>query len=127
MSEKTTSKNTHDEHHDHSFPDWVTLGHTDNPVEAFIKIFAWLVFWTILEVLAIVQEFESFILNMIILFGIAIIKCWFICSFFMHMTWDPPLVSRTAAVPLFFLAVLFLAVGLTTPGAVDDLATICGF
>ena len=46
---------------------------------------------------------------------------------FMHMTWDPPLVYQTAAVPLFFLAVLFLAVGLTTPGAVDDLATICGF
>jgi len=43
------------------------------------------------------------------------------------MTWDPPLVYQTASVPLFFLAVLFLAVGLTTPGAVDDLATICGF
>ena len=28
---------------------------------------------------------------------------------------------------VFFLAGLFLAVGLTTPGAVDDLATICGF
>ena len=90
----------------------------------FIKIFAWLVFWTILEVLAIVQEFDSFALNMLILFGIALIKCWYICSFFMHMTWDPPLVYQTAAVPLFFLAVLFLAVGLTTPGAVDDLATI---
>ena len=124
---KTQTKDHHDEHHDHSFPNWVTFGHTDDPVDGFIKIFAWLVFWTILEVLAIVQEFESFVLNMTVLFGIAIIKCWFICSFFMHMTWDPPLVNRTAAVPLFFLAVLFLAVGLTTPGAVDDLATICGF
>jgi caa(3)-type oxidase subunit IV len=124
---KTKAKDHHDEHEDHSFPDWVTFGHTDNPIEAFVKIFAWLVFWTILEVLAIVQEFESFILNMTILFGIAIIKCWFICSFFMHMAWDPPLVNRTAAVPFFFLAVLFLAIGLTTPGAVDDLATICGF
>ena len=100
---------------------------TDNPIDAFVKIFAWLVFWTILEVLAIVQEFDSFILNMIILFGIAVIKCWFICSFFMHMKWDPPLVNYTASVPLFFLLVLFLAIGLTTPGAVDDLATICGF
>ena len=100
---------------------------TDDPVDGFIKIFAWLVFWTILEVLAIVQEFDSFALNMLILFGIALIKCWYICSFFMHMTWDPPLVYQTASVPLFFLAVLFLAVGLTTPGAVDDLATICGF
>jgi len=126
-SAKTKAKDHHDEHEDHSFPNWVTFGHTDNPIEAFVKIFAWLVFWTILEVLAIVQEFESFILNMTILFGIAIIKCWFICSFFMHMAWDPPLVNRTAAVPFFFLAVLFLAIGLTTPGAVDDLATICGF
>ena len=127
MSEETKTENSHDEHHDHSFPDWVTFGHTDDPVDGFIKIFALLVFWTILEVLAIVQEFDSFALNMLILFGIALIKCWYICSFFMHMTWDPPLVYQTASVPLFFLAVLFLAVGLTTPGAVDDLATICGF
>ena len=108
------------------FPDWVTFGHTDDPVDGFIKIFAWLVFWTILEVLAIVQEFDSFALNMLILFGIALIKCWYICSFFMHMTWIP--ISLSDCICTFvFLAVLFLAVGLTTPGAVDDLATICGF
>ena len=124
---KDKANKHHDDHDDHSFPSWVTFGHTDDPVDGFIKIFAWLVFWTILEVLAIVQEFDSFAMNMLILFGIALIKCWYICSFFMHMTWDPPLVYQTASVPLFFLAVLFLAVGLTTPGAVDDLATICGF
>tara|TARA_B100000941_G_scaffold262224_1_gene214846 strand:- start:5730 stop:6626 length:897 start_codon:yes stop_codon:yes gene_type:complete len=123
-----SSKHHDDEHHDdHTFPSWVTFGEEKNPESAFIKIFAWLVFWTILEVLAIVQEFEAFWMNMAILFGIALIKCWFICSFFMHMTWDPPLVNQTAAVPLFFLIVLFLAVGLTSPGAVDDLRTICGF
>ena len=128
MSEEVQeTENSHDEHHDeHSFPAWVTFGHTDNPIEGFIKVFAWLVFWTILEVGAILQEF-SFWITMGILFGIAAIKCWFIGSFFMHMTWDPPLVNRTAAVPVFFLAVLFLAIGLTSPGAVDDLATICGF
>ena len=79
MSEETNKNNAHDEHHDHSFPNWVTFGHTDDPVDGFIKIFAWLVFWTILEVLAIVQEFDSFALNMLILFGIALIKCWYIC------------------------------------------------
>jgi caa(3)-type oxidase subunit IV len=126
MSEETDSEHAHDEHHDHSFPVWVTLGHTDNPIEAFIKIFAWLVLWTLLEVGAILKEF-SFEVTMVILFGIAAIKCWFIGSFFMHMTWDPPLVNRTAAVPVFFLIVLFLAVGLTTPGAVDDWKTLCGF
>ena len=78
MSEETNKNNAHDEHHDHSFPNWVTFGHTDDPVDGFIKIFAWLVFWTILEVLAIVQEFDSFALNMLILFGIALIKCWYI-------------------------------------------------
>ena len=80
---------------------------------------------TLLRVLLLLSESRR--QYMLILFGIALIKCWYICSFFMHMTWDPPLVYQTAAVPLFFLAVLFLAVGLTTPGAVDDLATICGF
>ena len=126
MSEETDSEPAHDEHHDHSFPAWVTFGHTDDPINAFIKIFAWLVFWTLLEVGAILKEF-SFEVTMLILFGIAAIKCWFIGSFFMHMTWDPPLVNRTAAVPVFFLIVLFLAVGLTTPGAVDDWKTLCGF
>ena len=126
MSEETDSKHAHDEHHDHSFPGWVTFGETKNPESAFIRIFVWLVFWTILEVGAILQEF-SFWVTMAILFGVAVIKCWFIGSFFMHMTWDPPLVNRTAAVPLFFLIVLFLAVGLTTPGAVDDWKTLCGF
>ena len=110
------SEDTHDEHHDHSFPAWVTFGKVEDPVDGFMKIFAWLVFWTILEVLAILQEF-SFWITMGILFGIAAIKCWFIGSYFMHMVWDPPLVNRTAAVPVFFLLVLFLAVGLTTPGA----------
>ena len=105
---------------------WVTLGHTEDPINGFLKVFAWLVFWTLLEVGAILSEF-SFAVTMIILFGIAAIKCWFIGSFFMHMTWDPPLVNRTAAVPIFFLIVLFLAVGLTTPGAVDDWRTLCGF
>ena len=126
MSEENNSEHEHDEHHDHSFPSWVTLGHTDDPINGFLKVFAWLVFWTVLEVGAILSEF-SFAVTMIILFGIAAIKCWFIGSFFMHMTWDPPLVNRTAAVPVFFLIVLFLAVGLTTPGAVDDWRTLCGF
>ena len=126
MSEEINSGHEHDEHHDHSFPSWVTFGHSENPIDGFLKVFLWLVLWTLLEVGAILKEF-SFAVTMVILFGIAIIKCWFICSFFMHMTWDPPLVTRTAAVPAFFMAVLILAIGLTTPGAVDDLATICGF
>ena len=127
MSDEQETGNEHDEHHDdHSFPAWVTLGHTDNPINGFMKVFAWLVFWTLLEVGAILSEF-SFWITMGILFGIAAIKCWFIGSFFMHMTWDPPLVNRTAAVPVFFLIVLFLAIGLTQPGAVDDLRTICAF
>ena len=126
MSEEINSGHEHDEHHDHSFPSWVTFGHSENPIDGFLKVFLWLVLWTLLEVGAILKEF-SFAVTMVILFGIAIIKCWFICSFFMHMTWDPPLVTRTAAVPAFFMAVLFLAIGLTTTGAVDDLATICGF
>ena len=111
MSDEQETENEHDEHHDdHSFPAWVTLGHTDNPINGFMKVFAWLVFWTLLEVGAILSEF-SFWITMGILFGIAAIKCWFIGSFFMHMTWDPPLVNRTAAVPVFFLIVLFLAIG----------------
>ena len=127
MSDEQETGNEHDEHHDdHSFPAWVTLGHTDNPINGFMKVFAWLVIWTLLEVGAILLEF-SFWITMGILFGIAAIKCRFIGSFFMHMTWDPPLVNRTAAVPVFFLIVLFLAIGLTQPGAVDDLPTICGF
>tara|TARA_B100000686_G_C16771204_1_gene965284 strand:+ start:2055 stop:2420 length:366 start_codon:yes stop_codon:yes gene_type:complete len=121
MSDEQNSEN---EHHEHSFPALLYGG--DNPIEGFMRVFAWLVFFTIIEVMAILQEF-SFWATMAILFGIAAIKVWFIGAFFMHMIWDPPLVNRTAAVPVFFLLVLFVAIGLTTPGAVDDLKTICGF
>ena len=125
MSNEQETENEQDEHHDeHSFPGWLHAG--ESPIKGFMKVFAWLVFFTILEVMAILQEF-AFEVTMVILFGIAAVKVWFIGSFFMHMIWDPPLVSRTAAVPVFFLAVLFLAIGLTSPGAVDDLRTICGF
>ena len=85
MSEENNSGHEHDEHHEHSFPAWVTFGHTENHIEGFLKVFSWLVFWTLLEVGAILQDF-SFLVTMFILFGIAAIKCWFICSFFMHMT-----------------------------------------
>ena len=81
MSEETKNENSHDEHHDHSFPDWVTFGHTDDPVNGFIKVFAWLVFWTILEVLAIVQEFDSFAMNMLILFGSRLIRIRLLTNF----------------------------------------------
>ena len=125
MSDEQETGNEHDEHHDdHSFPGWLHAG--ESPIQGFMKVFAWLVFFTIVEVLAILQEFSSWI-TLGILFGIPAINCWFIGSFFMHMIWDPPLVNRTAAVPVFFLLVLFLAIGLTQPGAVDDLRTICGF
>ena len=33
MSEENNSGHEHDEHHDHSFPTWVTFGHTKNPIE----------------------------------------------------------------------------------------------
>ena len=122
--EEQETENEHEHHDDHSFPGWLHSG--ENPIQGFMKVFAWLVFFTIVEVLAILQEF-SFWITMGILFGIAAIKCWFIGSFFMHMIWDPPLVNRTAAAPVFFLLVLFIAIGLTQPGAVDDLRTICGF
>ena len=123
MSKGQETENKPEEHHEHAFPSWL---HSDEDTGGFKKVFVWLVFFTIVEVLAILQEFP-FGITMIILFGIAAIKVWFIGSFFMHMTWDPPLVNRTAAVPVFFLIVLFLAIGLTSPGAVTDLRTVCGF
>ena len=61
MSEETTSEHAHDEHHEHTFPGWVTLGETKSPESAFVRIFLWLVFWTIIEVVAILREFDFWI------------------------------------------------------------------
>ena len=58
MSEETNKNNAHDEHHDHSFPNWVTFGHTDDPVDGFIKIFAWLNF-----IIDLTSEKEKFGVN----------------------------------------------------------------
>jgi len=112
--EEAVEEEAHDKH---EFPGYAS---------GFMAVFGWLVFFTVLEVMAILQEF-SFGATMFILFSIAFVKVWFIASFFMHLRWDPPLARRTGAVPIFFLIVLFVAIGLTSPGATDDIATICGF
>jgi len=101
-------------------------GHEEHGVSLFIKIFTWLVFYTLIEVGAILQEF-SFWTTMFILFSIAFVKVWYIASYFMHLRWDPPLSKHTSVVPIFFLAVMFLGIGFTSPGAVDGIRAICGF
>jgi len=111
--EEVVEEEAHDEH---TFPGFAN---------GFIAVFGWLVFFTIIEVLAILQEFP-FGTTMFILFSIAFVKVWFIASFFMHLRWDPPLATRTAAVPIFFLIVLFVAIGLTSPGMTHDLHSVTG-
>tara|TARA_B000000460_G_C21496822_1_gene384299 strand:+ start:140 stop:499 length:360 start_codon:yes stop_codon:yes gene_type:complete len=108
-----TNKSAEDEHEEHD-------------VSLFIKIFAWLVFYTLIEVGAILQEF-SFWTTMFILFSIAFVKVWYIAAYFMHLKWDPPLAKHTSVVPVLFLAIMFLGIGLTNPGAVDDFRSLCGF
>ena len=115
--EEVIEEETHDDHDEHTFP---------RLAGGFMAVFGWLVFFTIIEVMAILQEF-SFSVTMFILFSIAFVKVWFIAAFFMHLRWDPPLARRTGAVPIFFLIVLFVAIGLTSPGTTDDIATLCGF
>ena len=115
--EEEALEEVHNDHDEHPFP---------RIANGFMAVFGWLVFFTIIEVMAILQEF-SFTVTMFILFSIAFVKVWFIASFFMHLRWDPPLAYRTASVPIFFLMVLFVAIGLTTPGATDDIRTLCGF
>lgn len=115
--EEEAVEEVHNDHDEHPFP---------RIANGFMAVFGWLVFFTIIEVMAILQEF-SFNVTMFILFSIAFVKVWFIASFFMHLRWDPPLAHRTASVPIFFLMVLFVAIGLTTPGATDDIRTLCGF
>ncbi len=83
--EEGVEEEAHDEHDEHTFPSYAN---------GFIAVFGWLVFFTIIEVMAILQEF-SFSATMFILFSIAFVKVWFIASFFMHLRWDPPLVSYT--------------------------------
>ena len=100
--------------------------HEEHSVSLFIKVFVWLVLFTLIEVAAILQEF-SFWTTMFILFSIAFVKVWYIASYFMHLRWDPPLAKHTSVVPIFFLAVMFLGIGLTKPGAVDGIRAVCGF
>ena len=100
--------------------------HEEHGVSLFIKVFVWLVLFTLIEVAAILQEF-SFWTTMFILFSIAFVKVWYIASYFMHLRWDPPLSKHTSVVPIFFLAVMFLGIGFTSPGAVDGIRAVCGF
>ena len=78
-----------------------------------------------MEVLAIVQEFDSFALNMLILLYRSYQMLVYLFILYAHDLGPTTCLSDCRSTT-FFLAVLFLAVGLTTPGAVDDLATIVG-
>ena len=49
--------------------------HEEHGVSLFIKVFVWLVLFTLIEVAAILQEF-SFWTTMFILFSIAFVKVW---------------------------------------------------
>lgn len=93
----------------------------------YIKIFAVLVIMTLAEVAGVWLEMSD-IITFLYVMGLAIAEAILIAGFFMHLKWDHPIMSKVALVPIFFVVVLLVGVGLTTPGSPgDDFLAWCGF
>ena len=109
--EESVEEEAHDKH---EFPGYAN---------GFMAVFGWLVFFTVLEVMAILQEF-SFGATMFILFSIAFVKVWFIASFFMHLRWDRPYNAIILVGSLLFLGIFLgfalLDTGEYNPSLIDD-------
>ena len=60
-----------------------------------------------------------------VLIVVGIIKGYGIAAFFMHLTGDPFIYTRTALFPVIFAALMLWGIGLSNPAGVTDLPSWC--
>lgn len=60
-----------------------------------------------------------------ILIGVGIVKGYGIAAYFMHLKGDPRIYTRTALFPVLFVLLMLWGIGLSNPGAVQNLPDWC--
>ena len=111
----------HDEHH-----------HTMFGFDAYNMNFAILMIFTAIEVVAVALTFSmkgtvSMSTVVWILVIVGIVTGYGIAAIFMHLKGDPDsrVLTATALFPLFFIIIMVLFIGLSSPGATDTLPSWC--
>lgn len=92
MDKEVTSGDGHDNHHMVTLPE-------------YLKVFAALIFLTVITVLASLVDFGAF--NAIIAFGIASVKAGLVLAIFMHLKYDNMMNRVIIACSAFFLFVMY--------------------
>jgi cytochrome c oxidase subunit 4 len=83
-----------------------TNGHHVIPFDVYIKIFAALIVFTVITVVASQVDFGAW--NVVIAMAIASIKAGLVLAYFMHLKYDDKLYVVMFGTGIFFLIVLFL-------------------
>ena len=115
------NENEHDEHHHKIFG-----------IDIYDFNFAVLMIFTAIEVVAVALTFSmkgtvSMSTVVWILVIVGIVKGYGIAAVFMHLKGDPDsrVLTATALFPVFFIIIMVLFIGLTSPGATDSLPSWC--
>ena len=71
----------------------------------YVKIWAWLLVLLIISILG--PELEIKLITLVTAFGIAVVKAYMVCAYFMHLNIEKKLVTYMLVSMLMFMLVLF--------------------
>ncbi len=87
--------------------------------------FVVLMVFTLFEVAAVFFSGIDLMVVWAILIGVGIVKGYGIAAYFMHLKGDPRIYTRTALFPVLFVLLMLWGIGLSNPGAVQNLPEWC--
>tara|TARA_B100000131_G_C18073403_1_gene595418 strand:- start:108 stop:458 length:351 start_codon:yes stop_codon:yes gene_type:complete len=94
--------------------------------DVYFLNFVVLMVFTIIEVGAVGFEMPP-TATALVLISVGVIKGIGIAALFMHLKDDPISLTVTAIFPIFFIIVLFIGIGFTSPAATSTLPAWCRF
>ena len=98
MSEHTASEAAHGEGHDHH----------ENHDAHYIRIWKWLVVLLVISVIG--PELGIQVVTLLTAFGIALVKAYMVCKYFMHVDMEKPYIHYLMVVSLMLMVLFFTAV-----------------
>ena len=94
--------------------------------DVYFLNFVVLIIFTVIEVGAVAVKMPT-TATALVLISVGIIKGVGIAALFMHLKDDPNSLTLTALFPVFFIIVLFIGIGFTSPAATSTLPAWCRF
>ena len=94
--------------------------------DVYFLNFLVLLIFTVIEVGAVGVKMPP-TATALVLVSVGVIKGIGIAALFMHLKEDPVSLTMTAIFPIFFIIVLFIGIGFTSPSATSTLPAWCRF